>query len=450
MHLHWLVSLLCLATTTVAQAPLLKELKAKEAAAKKDPEALFEVGKWAGEKALSAEAKRLYQAVLKLKPDHAGANEALGNALVEGKWISAKEAEALRKKALAAEFAAKGMVEVSGVWVDKDKADDAKRGVFHHEGEVVNLTEKLALQAGKVRHPDTGELIDGKHLEKAKNKFYPVGERWVDLKEADTYHSDIKRPWVVRTTHGTIVSTLSLAKIDDFKQYVDRGIERVREVLGPNAPLPDHRPTVVIAATVKEYGEYGNALGDETSSASAFLMSKDPRLAANATLFGKSCPAICDGTGDLGKYNAREAGGLAYIQGKVDDAGIEAPPWFLRAFGTIASRLENAGDASFYAQRHLQRGGVGNVKAFFPSFAINGEMEAEAIVHNLFNAGLMIDFAVAKEGGDPAVAAAFQEVLEQLAQPKKGGEKAFAKLQTALIAAGPKVEAHLQKLAKKP
>ena len=101
------VLLLALAPAHAQSAAQLKtELKAKETSAKKDPEKLFETAQWAKEKALAVDAKRLFEAVLKVKPDHAGANEALGNQLVEGKWLAAKDADALRKKALAAEYAA--------------------------------------------------------------------------------------------------------------------------------------------------------------------------------------------------------------------------------------------------------------------------------------------------------------------------------------------------------
>jgi len=79
------VMLLALAPALAQSAAQLKsELKAKETAAKKDPEKLFETAKWAKEKALAVDAKRLFEAVLKVKPDHAGANEALGNQLIEG------------------------------------------------------------------------------------------------------------------------------------------------------------------------------------------------------------------------------------------------------------------------------------------------------------------------------------------------------------------------------
>ena len=93
-----LVLLLVLAAATGQSAAQLKnELKTKETAAKKDPQKLYEVGVWAKEKALAVDAKRIFEAVVKIKPDHAGAHEALGDELVEGKWMSAKDADALRK-----------------------------------------------------------------------------------------------------------------------------------------------------------------------------------------------------------------------------------------------------------------------------------------------------------------------------------------------------------------
>ena len=120
--------LFVLAIPAVAQSANLKqELRTKESAASKDADALFQVAKWANEKGLVADAKRLYQAVLKLKPDHQDANLAVGNQLVEGKWLAAKDAEVARKKAMAVEYAAKGFVEVAGVWVEKDNKCGVKK-----------------------------------------------------------------------------------------------------------------------------------------------------------------------------------------------------------------------------------------------------------------------------------------------------------------------------------
>ena len=448
--LLFILSIAIPAILVPAQTPaqLKQELSKKETAAKKDPDALFEVGKWAGEKGLAVEAKRIFTAVLKIKADHEGANLGVGNVLVEGKWLAAKEAAAAQKKALAAEYSAKGLVDVGGVWVEKEHVDDAKRGVFHHENGLVTREEKLALLEGKVRHPDTGELIDPKFLEKAQSHYYPIGSegRWVDEKEADTYHSDPKRPWLIRSSHCTLLSTTTLQKLLPMKQMADLGFDRAGRLFNGVEPSPLHRPVIVIAATDNEYRELGTAVGDGTDAASAFLMSDQASM--RVPYQGDVRTAICVWHKDWGPYNVRHAAALAYVHGLCADAGVEVPLWFLCGVASYASRFENDRDAGWFGKQHVQKGGVKNLKGFFAGFAINGEMESKDIDYNIYQAGLMFSFAA--HGGDAAATDAMVAVTNALSDPKKGGvDKAITKLTNLLIASEEKVVAHLQKLVAK-
>lgn len=443
------IALLFASVPAVAQtaAQLQKELKAKEAAAKKDPEALFEVGKWAAEKSLAKESKRLLEAVLKIKPDHAGANEALGNELVEGKWLPAKEAEVLRKKAQAAEYAAKGFVEVGGVWVEKDKVEDAKRGVFHHKGEMVTKDEMVAFLAGKVRHPVTGEIIDAAHEGKAKDGYFPAGAKWVDQKEADTFHSDVKRPWHLRTQTATVISTLELVKIQDLGTQIDIAIERVsQDFFAKKVALPAKRPAVTVAASTNEYRELGNAFGDGTDACGAFLIEGDKKM--SVPFVGDVRGAVFNNEKDWGPRYARHAGALAYVNAIAEEAGADLPLWILHGIGSYTSRFQNDGDASWFGKQHVAKGGVRNLKTFFSAFAINGEMESKDVDYNIYQAGLLMKFA--KEGGDAAVTEALQAVLDLLTGTNKGNlDKAIGKLQTQLMGAEQKVAAFLQTLIAK-
>jgi hypothetical protein len=441
------LALALLTTPGLAQAKpdakLKQELRSRETAAKKDVDQLFQVAKWAKAQKLDDEATRLHRAILKLKPDHQGANEALGNVLVEGKWMPAKEAEDLLKKKIAAEYAAKGLIEVDGLWVEKDQVEDAKRGIWRHDGEIVTRQEKLALLSGKVRHPETGELIPADALAKAKQPLFPIaGDRWVDQQEADKFHGDTERPWVVRSAYCTLVSTLPLAKVMEFRAAVDQGFERIAKLMGDKPPLPGSRPTVIIAATTGEYTSYGAALGDATSAFSAFLMRKEVHLKLPDV--GDIRAAICDGTGQLGPYNARHAAALSYAYSKAKDAGATLPDWLLHGFGALASRFNNDSDGKFYGQRHLQRGGVGSLKGYFATFALNGDTESEVLVHLVYQAGLLLRFAEERDG-DAAVSAALAALTTSLADPKAGGaDAAIAAFQAAVIAAESKISAFLQ------
>jgi hypothetical protein len=440
-------ALLFVAPAAGQDAKLKNELKAKEAAAKKDPELLFEAGKWANEKALVTDAKRLFQAVLKIKPDHAGANEALGNALVEGKWLPAKEAETLRKKALAAEYSAKGLVEVNGVWVEKDKVDDAKRGVFHFEQDVVTKDELVALQSGKVRHPETGELIDPKNLEKAKSGYFPVGsDRWVDLKEADLWHSETKRPWIVRTKDGLFVSTLALAKIQELKPKIDEALERVRPLFGNRVLAGTHRPVVFVAATQSEYTEMSTALGDGTDACGTFLVRDEATMAL--PFLGEVRPAICFNEKNWAPNYVRHCAALSYAHGVAEEAGVDLPLWFLHGAGSYASRFLTDEEAGGFAKQFLKRGNMRGLKPFFAGFAISGEMDANDIQYNIFQAGLLLSFAL--HGGEPKVTETMQAVTACLAGGGKGNfDKLLTKLQGQLIECEPKVAAYFQQLAAK-
>lgn len=430
-----------------SSAQLKKELRTKEQAAKKDPDALFEAGKWAQAKSLDADAKRLFEKVLKIAPDHAGANEALGYELVEGKWIPAKEAEKARLKAKAAEFAAKGFVEVDGVWVEPDQVDDAKRGVFHHDGEPVTRQEKVAFLQGMVRHPETGLLIDAKFLEQAKNGYFPIGDdnRWVDLAEADKYHSDLGRPWIIRYSHGHLVSSLPLKKLQELKPLADQGHEKVATLFGGRVVSPALRPVVIVAKTEADYRTYGTELGDGTDAAGSFLMRTEARF--KVPFQGEVRAAVCDNHKDWGPRYVRHSAAMAYANAIAEEDGIQLPLWFVEGVGSYTSRFDNDSDAGWFGKQHVAKGGVGNLKAFFAGYAISGEMESKDIAYNIFQSGLLLSFAT--RGGDQEVTAAMEAVTAALSGKGKGADKAIEKLEKKLIGAQDGVTAHLQGLVAK-
>ncbi|HEB51751.1 MAG TPA: hypothetical protein ENI87_00710 [bacterium] len=441
------LALLAVPLAAQSTAQLKKELRKMERAAKKDPAALFEAGKWAKENGFTSDAKRILNKVLKLDPDHEGANLALGNEKFDGKWLPAKQARKLREQAEKAEYEAKGYKKVDGVWVPPDEVADAHNGVFHHDGEVVTRDEKLALMHGKVRHPETGLLIDAKDLQKAKDGYFPLGKgKWGDLAEADKFHSEMSRPWVIRTDHATIISTLPLAQIQNLKNYANQGHEKVAPLFGNREPSPAKRPVIIIAKTQSEYREYGQALGDGTDVAGAFLT----RLDAEFHLGGQGVvrPAICDNEKNWGPRYVRHAAALAYVNAIAEDAGADLPLWFVHGIGSYTSRFENDSDAGWFGKQNLARGGVGNVKAFFNSFDLNGDMQSTEIAYELFRAGLMVSFAT--HGGDQACTDAMRAVTDALSgKSKKSATKAIEKLEKALAAAQDKIVEYLNKLIAK-
>ncbi len=78
----------------------------REAADKKDAEALYELGLWAKAHGLQADAMVLFQDVITLKPNHEFARRALGYQFHQGTWMTPSEV----KQAM-------GLIEFEGDWM---------------------------------------------------------------------------------------------------------------------------------------------------------------------------------------------------------------------------------------------------------------------------------------------------------------------------------------------
>jgi hypothetical protein len=345
---------------------------------------------------------------------------------------------------LAAEMAAKGLVDVNGTWVEKDHVEDAKRGVFHFNGELVAKGEYRALQSGKVRHAITGELIAAEDLEKSRGRSFPIdgGKRWVDEKEADAYHGKGANPWMVANTHYVLLSTLPIAKIESLREHADRAIAQVSSALGEAKPVPAQRPAVFVAPTQDEFIQFGTRLGDETSAYGAFLAREEALL--DLPLQGEVRPAVSLWDEGWGPYYLPHAVGLAYVHGIVASCEAELPAWLLHGLASSGSRFGNPDTGKWFCQNLAKGGGLKPLDKFFSAFAIDGEMESDAISANLTQAGFLIDFA--KNGGDKDVAsalAAFGEAMR--AQKASGIDKAAKALQSALGKSQDAIDKHLQK-----
>ncbi len=450
--LHCLLAFFVLAAVVPAQTPaqLKRELRTMESAAKKDPDALVEAAKWAREKGLVRDARRIFNNVLKQDPNHAGANEALGNEQVDGVWMTAKAAQDARAKARAAEYKAKGMVEVDGAWVEKGQVDDAKRGVFHFDGDRVTKDEYELLSTDYVRHPVTGQIIARKDLSKAEAREFPVGDRqsprWVSESDADRFHADPEKPWVYRTHYATILSTAPIKMLEELRTHGDRGYERVKPLLGTIELAPGARPVIFLASTQDEFRQFGSQWGDETSAYGIFLAQEEVLL--EMPMHEPVRPIVAMLEKDWAPYYIRHASAVGYLNRVMQAAGTQLPLWFIHGVGSLASRFDNGRDAGWFGQQHAKKGGVRNLQAWFNSFAINGEMESSELDYNIYQAGLVLSFAM--EGGDSESTEALQAVTAALQAGKaKAISKSVQDFQSVISTKEAELKAYLAEVIKK-
>ncbi|MBK8980552.1 MAG: hypothetical protein IPM29_32010 [Planctomycetes bacterium] len=443
-------TLVCLLTLLFAALPaahaqspaeLRRELQQRERDAGNDCEQLLDLAEWAKSKGLIRDRQRLLDKVLKLEPDNERANTMLGLVKYEGEWMPPSKADMLRRKAMEKEMKARGMVEVDGCWVTKDEVDDAKKGIFHHDGEIVSAVEKRALQEGKVRHPGTGEFIDPADLAKAEAGQFLVAGRWADEAEANDYHADARHPWLIRTSHSWLISTRPLAQLKEIAGFVDSGIESVTRIFQGAMPSPAFRPVILITKDDDEFRQLGTAVGAEGSAYSVFVAEADFEVRD----LGTCRPVICNWKDDWGQYWARDAGALGYVYALCTQNEIEAPLWFLRGVGGYAERHYLPGVAKWFGTQHLEKGGVKDVKGWFERFEISGNLTAQQLDYNIYQAGLVIDFALS--GKNAKVTEAMLKVTEAFTKgDSRGAARAFQDLQKEVSNAEEALREHLRSI----
>jgi hypothetical protein len=72
----------------------------------------LQLARWSQSEGLRTQARRIYERVLTLDPQNVEANQALGNVLVEGRWVSEQES-----------YRARGYVQFEGAWITPAERD---------------------------------------------------------------------------------------------------------------------------------------------------------------------------------------------------------------------------------------------------------------------------------------------------------------------------------------
>jgi hypothetical protein len=429
-----------LATGAAAQNDK-KTLKQMEQAAGTDLDQLFQAAVWAKEHGLLNDRRRILQSIIKKDPDHKLAREALGFVEYDGEWMTASKAKVLREREKRKEMEAKGLVSVDGVWVEKDEVKDARKGIFYHDDQRVSRGEKIALSAGMVRHPKTGAFIAEADMAKAEEGMFPLGDdEWGTQEEADRYHAAEQQPWVYRSTYCTVVSNTPLAQILELAQTIDSGIETAQPLFGGIEPSPLNRPVIVIARDSDQYRKFGENFGDEGSAYAVFRAINPFEVPG----VGNVRPVVTNDAEGWGPYWMRHAAGLAFADAIAADLEAELPEWFVRGVAGLCERHYVDGVASFFGKQHLEKGGVKDLDEWFDRFEISGNLENRMLDFNVYQAGLVLAFAM--YGGDEDALEAIRAVTDAATKDGKALTKAVTALQKVLIKREDEIREYLRGL----
>lgn len=320
-------------------------------------------------------------------------------------------------KARDARFKAKGWVKVEDVWVAKEHVKDAKKGIFHHDGDVLNKYEIGKFQSGMVRHPLTGQFIAAADIGKAKTQFPVADGEWGSKEEANKYHSNQKRPWIVRTTNCNIASTLPLDTIlYKVAGQVDSAYNKLMPIFGGVKPPPNRRPTIIVLATQDSYAAFGADNGSGGSAHGAFLTDQftlfvdGSRLRVGAAVWDKN----------WGPYYVRHATAVALNHALLGDETDDVPEWFHRALGGYVERHFSKDLARYFGAQHVKKGGVEGLKKWLSGFRISPDLPQRGkgdIGYNVYQAGLLLSFSM--RGGNKKTTTALKKVTAAFTKGKK-------------------------------
>jgi len=125
-----------------------------------DADGWVALGNWAESKGLSTQAREAYHRAVTASPMDPRANDALGNVLVDGRWVSEDEG-----------YRAKGYVPFEGDWVtpaehdailrERAAADDADRRRHEAEAKAREAEARAAEAEAKAREAEAQQTSDG-------------------------------------------------------------------------------------------------------------------------------------------------------------------------------------------------------------------------------------------------------------------------------------------------
>ncbi len=237
--------------------------KAKGLSAR-DADGHFKLGLWCQTEGLVSQAKKEFQAAIKVDPDHEGARTALGFERVDGQWLDEKGKRAYLAAKEEEEAKAAGKVKWKDAWVDAEDLEYLKKGLVKVGDEWLSPEDKAKLDQGLVRVG--GRFVTKEEKEALEQGKVLVDGKWISKEEANRIHSDWENAWQIQTEHYLIRTN----KDYDFAQKMGEEAEKcyalMKEFLGGLEPKTSGKPlSVYILATIDEYNAFGTqfAPGDE-------------------------------------------------------------------------------------------------------------------------------------------------------------------------------------------
>lgn len=230
-----------------------KEYERRKKEAGKDPEALWELYLWCDAYGMSKEARACLHGILRADPNHRKAHELLGHVFYDGQWFASEKLLDKYKKEEEERIAKeKGLVRFQDRWVPPEDVPFLERGMVRDDdGHWVSVEELEKLKAGW-RRQDL-QWIPPDEVPNLEKHLWKCGDRWLAESEANTYHAELDRWWVIPSEHYVLYTTVDRAVAQRATEAMEYAYRDLVRIFGkqPKSPVP-----VVVLRETSQYGRF--------------------------------------------------------------------------------------------------------------------------------------------------------------------------------------------------
>jgi hypothetical protein len=452
-----------------------KEFERRFKAAGEDVDALWDLHLWADAYGLAKESRACLRAIIKHHPSHAKARAALGHVEYDGQWFPSESALEKYKKEEAQRLAKeRGLVQHKGEWVPAEDLPYLQRGLVRDdEGNWISAKDLERLRSGW-RRQDL-QWIPPDEVSRLAQGLWKCGEEWKSLDEANRFHSEPERWWVVPTRRFLLHSTCDRQVIESALQATERVPREIERTFGlaVSAPVP-----VVLLRDARQYGRFASgeqgAGGAEVRGLSSVhhAFFADAWISPQAEGSYGAGVAYWDASSEersaFGPFAVRHAAALSLIEaidpspktlakvvkkGSMDARDIDAfwaekriPEWLRYGAATYAERyyidsfVAQGGNPHWvreWSVSNLQRrGGLRPLAQVFDSrLGVEDKADSEKLISER---GLVVAFIL--DGGCEPVIQAHQAFVQTLKEGKDPA-KALDKLSKQILQHEPQLRA---------
>ncbi len=240
---------------------------------------------WALHETCTAEGKKdlskiALKKILEVDPAHEGAHKALQHRLYDGKWFESYSAlSKYRRDEEKRMLDEHGMVRFGEGWARPQDVPylrmgwtkDEKTGTWSDPNEVARLAEDARLKSEDYQQRDDMTWIAPADVDKWKQGLWKCGEEWLDLDQANAYHSQIRQWWQVAGPEDRFVAMGTIARaadgsgpLDWARWWANQAYSDLVRALGVE---PAEKPSFLILNSLQQYNTF--AAGDQAQGLQA-------------------------------------------------------------------------------------------------------------------------------------------------------------------------------------